>query len=122
MFFSFRLTEEPYYGSGSGSGAGDDEDDDDSGSGLSPYDYHPRLPDHTDINNVGINTIPGNGISSNGTKEIGHGDNHPSSTDGNDGDSSSTTRLPPMSLRRALLTYFFPVYMAWFGRIFCDIL
>ncbi|XP_037049741.1 glypican-4 [Bradysia coprophila] len=117
--------EEPYYGgSGSGSGAGDDDDDDDSGSGLSPYDYHPRMPDHTDINNVGINTIPGsNSGVTNGTKEIGHGDNHPSSTDGtDDGDSSSTTRIPPMSFQRALLTYFFPVYMAWFGRIFCELL
>ncbi|KAG4077344.1 hypothetical protein HA402_009745 [Bradysia odoriphaga] len=116
--------EEPYYGSGSGSGAGDDDEDDDSGSGLSPYDYHPRMPDHTDISNVGINTIPGsNSGGTNGTKEIGHGDNHPSSTDGtDDGDSSSTTRIPPMSFQRALLTYFFPVYMAWFGRIFCELL
>ncbi|KAJ6635212.1 Glypican-4 [Pseudolycoriella hygida] len=77
----------------------------------------------TDVDvSVGINTIPGSGISTNDTKQVGHGDNHPSATDGSDGDSSSTTRIPPMSLRRALLTYFFPVYMAWFGRLFCELL
>lgn len=33
-----------------------------------------------------------------------------------------TARTPPMSIRRALFTYFLPIYMAWFGGIVCELL
>lgn len=33
-----------------------------------------------------------------------------------------TTRAPPMSIRRALFTYFLPIYLAWFGGIVCELL
>lgn len=137
-----QLTEEPYYASGSGSGAGVDDEDDDGGSGIGSYDYEQRVPDHTDINtshtvtgggpgHIDIsNTTPHNGSSSTVPHGIGgggsSGDTRISATDNNadnnKGNSASSSRLPPMSIRRALFTYLFPIYMAWFGGLFCDLL
>lgn len=37
-------------------------------------------------------------------------------------DSGASSKLPQMSLRQALFTYLFPIYMAWFGGLFCDLL
>lgn len=33
-----------------------------------------------------------------------------------------TARTPPMSIRRAFITYFVPIYLAWFGGIVCELL
>ena len=111
-------------GSGSGSGSGIDDDDDDSGSGLGPFNPSIKLkPDQN--NNI-------------------HGtDNYRPITDGpilhspnNNGSkttsgTSSTTsfgtktkvgRLQEISIRRALISYLFPIFVAWFGGIFSDLL
>lgn len=35
---------------------------------------------------------------------------------------AGTARSAPMSIRRALFTYFLPIYLAWFGGIVCELL
>lgn len=47
---------------------------------------------------------------------------HDTNDGSNSGSGGAATKLPPMSIRRALLTYLFPIYMAWFGGLFCDLL
>ena len=35
---------------------------------------------------------------------------------------SGSSRVPPMSITRALLQFFLPLVMAWFGGLFADLL
>lgn len=35
---------------------------------------------------------------------------------------SGASDTQPMSIRRAMLTYFVPIYLAWFGGIVCELL
>lgn len=144
MFLSLDIPEEPYYGSGSGSGAGID-DEDDTGSGLSPFDPNVEETDDEDEPRIAINKMPGktvnvavktNNTSSNSSpgpippstdKDAGVFDEKPIEEIDNDiahVDSSApgTTTLPPMSIRRAMLTYFLPIYLAWFGGMVCEML
>lgn len=36
-------------------------------------------------------------------------------------DGSAASRFGGLSLRQALLTYLFPIYVAWFGGVLCDL-
>lgn len=110
--FFLNFTEDNLYGSGSGDGSDleDDEDFNEFGSG-SPYDKRPEItdngivPDVKHVETTHKNTT-GNAVDSN---EIP--------------DASDATRLPQeMSFRRALITYMFPIVMAWFGGMFSDLL
>lgn len=113
IFFLFIFTEDTYYGSGSGDGSDleDDEDFNEFGSGSSPYDKRPEITDNgivPDVKHVDttFKNSTGNAVDSN---EIP--------------DASDATRLPQeMSFRRALITYMFPIVMAWFGGMFSDLL
>lgn len=137
--------EDAYDGSGSGSGAGDDDDDDpNGGSGLGTYDYPARVPDHTDHTTT---TGGGGSTATGGSSTItqrtpthfkpnsGGGAPPalvPSSTDAydeldNEVDGRKSNAAPSarfgsgLSLRQAMLTYLFPIYVAWFGGVLCDL-
>lgn len=139
-----HFAEEPYYGSGSGSGAGID-DEDDTGSGLGPYDPQIDETDDEDEPRIAINKMPGKtvnvAVKTNSTisssspgappptddKESGVYREKPIEEVDNDishlgGGTSGTSRTPPMSIRRAMLTYFLPIYLAWFGGVVCELL
>lgn len=143
FFLTFVPTEEPYYGSGSGSGAGIDDEDSDEGSGNHPIDYDsevhrnngPSTPVHSSTNpssgvgftNVVVKTEKENKVhvDHNETGNKNNADNADNS--GNSGSSGSSAAASPtlstdMSLRRALFTYFLPIYLAWFGGIVSDLL
>ena len=118
----FFIAEDNYYGSGSGSGSGND-DDDDSGSGLGPYEFSPPSSpkinvDHTtntitnkpDIHDVNHNHIDVYKNSEEDTSRSEHEEpKEPSS--------SSPVTSSPWRIKRILLTYFLPIFVAWFGGI-----
>lgn len=128
--------EDNYYGSGSGGGSGFDEDDE-AGSGLGPWEveerHRPDMPDYpigvskSDINNGGSTGAGGanNEIEYTGHKNVptveggsGSSSGGTSSTAG----SGSSSRAPQMSITRALLQFFLPLVIAWFGGLFADLL
>lgn len=137
---TFSFVEDSDFGSGNGSGAGGD-DEDDSGSGLGPYEFSPPMspkinsadnpttPLHGGVNskNDNVNEINSNNIdvytstTNNDThknddlnrNEYGADNNNPS---------SATTNASPWKIKRILLTYFLPIFMAWFGGICTDLL
>lgn len=130
------LAEDNYYGSGSGGGSGFDEDDE-AGSGLGPWEveerHRPDMPDYpigvskSDINNGGSTGAGGanNEIEYTGHKNVptveggsGSSSGGTSSTAG----SGSSSRAPQMSITRALLQFFLPLVIAWFGGLFADLL
>lgn len=105
--------DEPYYGSGSGSGDGINEED---GSGLSSFDEQdPHLPEHVETPVVRVNNVEGT-IS----PDVTGGRYIPSTEKGKS--SSKVNGASKMSLRQALITFLFPIYMAWFGGILSDLL
>lgn len=136
------FTEEPYYGSGSGSGDGPD-DIIEEGSGLSPIDLTPSSKEsggssttHT-ITTGGEPAIHGGagGTSTKSDADVkpSSGDNdsnnvnknniNSSNNNNNKGTSGSVGQTTSqMSLRRALLTYFLPIYIAWFGGFVAELL
>ncbi|XP_075159917.1 glypican dally-like [Haematobia irritans] len=105
----------------------DDEDDDED-----------NVQQRTDINkgsgNIGgsVVSVGGSGIQTqtsrppHNTNVLEEDDGHSGHHDDDDGDedlkSSGSTRPEKMSLRRALLMYLVPLYMAWFGGIIVDLL
>lgn len=139
--------EEAYYGSGGGSGDGeeDDEDDEDEmGSGVEPN-FKPipkNEPNNKDNNRVDSDdedipqTNMGGGFSNipTYTTRPNHNNNnmHEDEDEENENDLDlseeknkssggySNTRAPTMSLRRALMLYLLPLYMAWFGGMFAE--
>lgn len=147
--FSFHFVEEPYYGSGSGSGDGPD-DEIEEGSGMSPIDLTPDTK-HT-TGNAGPSTThaiaggsapsyPGaTGASAPGTKietdvkshDIDNDSNNVNKINSNSNNNINNrereksgaigTTSSQMSLRRALITYFLPIYIAWFGGFFTELL
>lgn len=141
-FSLYVITEEPYYGSGSGSGDGPD-DIIEEGSGLSPIDLTPNSKEsggssttHT-ITTGGEPGIHG-GAGSTSTKSetdvkpsgidddsnnVNKNNINSSDNNNNKGTSGSMgTTASKMSLRRALLTYFLPIYIAWFGGVVAELL
>lgn len=139
----FASAEEPYYGSGSGSGAGIDDEDDEEGSGANPIDYdydtevrgRGNLPGTTKTVNISTTHTSNAGYPSvvlkNDKENKVHID-HDGSSDVNKNSNSNTNSgsgavgtiklNSQMSLRRALFTYFLPIYLAWFGGIFSELL
>uniref|UniRef100_A0A8W7K856 Glypican n=2 Tax=Anopheles albimanus TaxID=7167 RepID=A0A8W7K856_ANOAL len=133
--------EDGYYGSGSGHGSGIDyEDSAGSGMGLWEIDVrNERRPGSFDTGSpLGGNTLDSGSVSTNG-----HPDRHPSedhdytgsrsglptvtggSTGSGTGGTSTATgshKTPDMSIQRALLQFFLPIVMAWFGGLFADLL
>lgn len=143
--FRFNFTEETYQeGSGSGSGGGSIEDNEE-GSGLGPIDYPPDGKDiggSTSILSTTTNTSGEDG-SNNGGSPTGKSDKDikthydgsesnnvnkvKSNSDNNNnnknsGSSAVSTNTQQMSLKRALFTYFLPIYLAWFGGLFAEML
>lgn len=99
----------------------------------------PRIPTDVNVGGNGMTSVVVNGGTGttstshpNANATIHHHDRENTistsdheTNDGSNGSGSggaATTKLPPMSIRRALLTYLFPIYMAWFGGLFCDLL
>lgn len=134
------LAEDNYYGSGSGGGSGFDEDDD-AGSGLGPWEVeerHPHRPDMPDYPTGGgvskSDTSGAGSTSSGGINEFDHtGHKTVPSVEGGGSSSSSggtsstagsgaSSRTPEMSITRALLQFFLPLVIAWFGGLFADLL
>nr|XP_019558269.2 glypican-6 [Aedes albopictus]XP_019558270.2 glypican-6 [Aedes albopictus]XP_019558271.2 glypican-6 [Aedes albopictus]XP_029718982.1 glypican-6 [Aedes albopictus] len=132
--------EDNYYGSGSGGGSGFDEDDD-AGSGLGPWEVeerHPHRPDMPDYPTGGgvskSDTSGAGSTSSGGINEFDHtGHKTVPSVEGGGSSSSSggtsstagsgaSSRTPEMSITRALLQFFLPLVIAWFGGLFADLL
>lgn len=128
--------EDNYYGSGSGGGSGFD-DEDEAGSGLGPWEGPWDERSHGG-RRPGMSELPtgaggeGESVSSNnGNNEIDY-TSHKTIPSVEGGSSSSagtstttgsgSTRVPQMSISRALLQFFLPLVMAWFGGIFADLL
>lgn len=126
------IAEDNYYGSGSGGGSGFDEEDD-TGSGLGPWEVTDDPILKGDISRSGSNSggAGNNEIIDSTTSHK----NVPPSVDGGSGGSSggsggtsstagsgSSSRAPEMSITRALLQFFLPLVIAWFGGIFADLL
>ncbi|XP_039448819.1 glypican-6 [Culex pipiens pallens] len=121
--------EDSYDGSGSGGGSGFDEDDD-TGSGLGPWVDEPTVPDSP--TGSGAEGKSGGSSSSGGSVEFDSTSHKTvtvvvSGAGGSSSGTSSTTgsgssRVPPMSITRALLQFFLPLVMAWFGGLFADLL
>ncbi|XP_059621273.1 glypican-4 [Phlebotomus argentipes] len=125
--------EEGEYGSGSGSGVDDDEDS--GGSGMGGYDFEAHIPPHITHNEIspGRDSLPGNASHPAGGRDelpspprTGD-DDAPEDTHFNElepkgGTESGATRIPEMSIGRALVTYMFPIFMAWFGGMFAELL
>ncbi|XP_058821504.1 glypican-4 [Topomyia yanbarensis] len=120
--------EDNYYGSGSGGGSGFDEDEE-AGSGLGPW---PEVDERSHV--PGVSGQP-NGAgetentSNNSDFEYTSHKTTPVAEGGSSssGGKSTTTgsgsaRVPQMSIRRALLHFFLPLVMAWFGGLFSDLL
>lgn len=137
-------TEDSYDGSGSGSGAGVDDEDSHAGSGMGNYDYPSRVPGHTDYAAPSFPTASPptshhDDRSPTTTTSTTHSDgkdrvhthheydereNEVNPHDRKKGSSSVGSRLGSaggMSLRQAMLTYAFPIYVAWFGGTLCDL-
>lgn len=123
------LAEDSYDGSGSGGGSGFEEDDD-TGSGLGPWVDEPTVPDSP--TGSGAEGKSGGSSSSGGSVEFDSTSHKTvtvvvSGAGGSSSGTSSTTgsgssRVPPMSITRALLQFFLPLVMAWFGGLFADLL
>lgn len=137
------ITEEPYYGSGSGSGDGPD-DEIEEGSGMSPEtpDIIPETKEkdgssttHTiiaggDTGHTGSGSIGTKSETDLKSHNIDHDSNNidkiSSNSNNNNNNNNKSgaigTTSSQMSLRRALLTYFLPIYIAWFGGFFTELL
>ncbi|XP_055377169.1 glypican-6 [Condylostylus longicornis] len=142
--------EEPDYENGSGSGDGigsDDEDDDEDnihGSGSHGYDDNHSTIGPTGSRDGGISIDHGgHGGTGTGTQIHGNHD-HTYNSNTNRKDETSTkksitqsnnenetykhnkanssTKLKAISLIKAIVMYLFPIYMAWFGGIFTELL
>ncbi|BFF96557.1 glypican-6 [Drosophila madeirensis] len=139
-------------GAGSGSGSEDDEDDDEgSGLGpFEPShkpdadrpsvdadndddeDGHPQIPTHTSRPNVDDKNplVHPTHFDHNDIDDDQHGDNddeleerHGDGDSNADGDATRSSSAPEkMTLRRALVVYLLPLYMAWFGGVCADLL
>ncbi|XP_055550580.1 glypican-6 [Wyeomyia smithii] len=121
--------EDNYYGSGSGGGSGLD-DEEENGSGLGPW---PELDEHAHF--PGASGPPAGGAAGDNTdRNSGFDYTSHKTTPVVDGGSSSgggtstatggsnSERIPPLSITRALLQFFLPLVMAWFGGLFADLL
>ncbi|XP_033149623.1 LOW QUALITY PROTEIN: glypican-6 [Drosophila busckii] len=142
--------EEPYVGSGAGSGSGsEDDEDDDEGSGLGAFepshkpdveqpavrvnadndddeDTHPSVSTHTGRPNLeDIHPVV---TQDHNDLDKPHGNGH---DDDDDDDSAeqeeddavhNSSTDDKMTLRRALVIYLLPLYMAWFGGVCADLL
>lgn len=131
----FAFAEEPYQeGSGSGSGGGSIEDNEE-GSGFNPIEHYPEgkdivHPTHTnssiDSTHIG-SSAPGKSDKDTKTHIDDSDSNNVNKVNSNinnndSGSGAASTRTQQMSLRRALLTYFLPIYLAWFGGLFSELL
>lgn len=133
-FSILDFAEEPYYGSGSGSGGGSIEENGEEGSGMGVVDYTPineSGPSTTHpVDPHGINKSSGTGsapdtsdketkspIDPNKSNDIDS-----NSINHNSSGSSAVGTTSQMSLKRALFTYFLPIYLAWFGGLFSELL
>lgn len=146
IVFRFDFTEETYQeGSGSGSGGGSIEDNEE-GSGLRPIDYSPDGKDNGGSTSISSTTTNASGEdgSSNGGSPTGKSDkdikthydgsesnnvnkvksnsDNNNNNNKNSGSSAVSTSTQQMSLKRALFTYFLPIYLAWFGGLFAEML
>lgn len=135
---NFNIAEEPFYGSGSGSGGGSIEEDGE-GSGLGT-DFTPgisepgssttnRIDSSVDTSHSGIDTTSKSDIEQKITKTISGGSesNNVNKIDNNSVNNKSSGSdavgtKSQMSLKRALFTYLLPIYLAWFGGIFSEML
>ncbi|XP_058447046.1 glypican-4 [Malaya genurostris] len=120
--------EDNYYGSGSGGGSGYDEEED-AGSGLGPW---PEVDERSHIPSVsGQPAGVGEGENTSNNSDFDY-TSHKTTPVVEGGSSSSggtvtttgsgSERVPQMSIRRALLLFFLPLVMAWFGGLFADLL
>lgn len=134
-----NFAEEPFYGSGSGSGGGSIEEEGE-GSGLGT-DFTPgisepgssttnRIDSSVDTSHSGIDTPTSKSdIEQKITKTISEGSesNNVNKNDSNNVNNKSSGSdavgtKSQMSLKRALFTYLLPIYLAWFGGIFSEML
>lgn len=117
--------EDGFDGSGSGGGSGFDEDDD-VGSGLGPWIDEPKIlasptgPGSTEGKSVGSSSEEIDSTSPKTVTVVVNGGS--SSSGGTSTTGSGSSRVPPMSITRALLQFFLPLVMAWFGGLFADLL
>ena len=131
----FYFAEEPYYGSGSGSGGGSIEESGEEGSGMGAIDYTPGINEAGPSTTHPINPVILSGTGSapdtsdkdsktpvdpNKSNKINEIDSN-SINDKSSG-SSAVGTTSQMSLKRALFTYFLPIYLAWFGGLFSELL
>lgn len=140
FIFLCNFAEEPYYGSGSGSGGGSIEDNDEDGSGMGAIDYTPSINEHgsstthsvdptDDISHGSVDTPTSKSDKETKTHMDGESEsNNVNKIDSNSGNnnkdsgSGAVGTKPQMSLKRALFTYFLPIYLAWFGGLFSELL
>lgn len=133
------FAEEPYYGSGSGSGGGSIEDNEEEGSGIGAIDYTPGIneqgpstthsvdPTGHDIGHGGIDGSTSKSDKETKTRVDDSESNNINKIDSNsvnnkDSGSGAVGTKQEMSLKRALFTYFLPIYLAWFGGLFSELL
>ncbi|CAO1419499.1 unnamed protein product [Diamesa hyperborea] len=110
------------YESGSGSGSGND-DDDETGSGLGPYEINtppPKINVDSDLtqnkNNNNFHEHTNNNIDVNRNEEDDDDDVNNSNRGSNPTSSSPTLhRATSWRTKRAILTYFLPIVMCFFG-------
>ncbi|XP_058056102.1 glypican-6 [Anopheles bellator] len=137
--------EDGYYGSGSGQGSEDYEDSTGSGMGLWEIDLrNERRPGSIDIATSAINVDGVTVDGSSGTLGGENGRDQPSNeldytgsrsglpnvsagsgstgTGTGTSDATGSHKTPEMSIERALLQFFLPIVMAWFGGLFADLL
>lgn len=136
--FFFFWTEEPYYGSGSGSGGGSIEENGE-GSGLGDINYTPSIIEQGPSTIHPVDPISGGGSSGTGiildksdnevNKSVDKSESNNNNIDSNSindkrqhSGSSAVGTNSQMSLKRALFTYFLPIYLAWFGGLFSELL
>lgn len=108
--------EEPFESSGYGSGDGDD-DDLETGSGSSAFEE--SVPKQSETPSVYVSTASSGGTNATGTKKTVGSNTYENEVIKGSG---ASPNVPQMSLRRALIMYLFPIYMAWFGGIISDLL
>ncbi|XP_068158538.1 glypican-4 [Drosophila tropicalis] len=141
--------EEPYMGSGHGSGSGfEDDEDDDDGSGLGPFEpsHKPDVVDpsvrenddndddedgrrppiiaHTSRPNVDDKDplLHTTHITKDRNEVDGDEGNGEDDSTADDGTRSTASSPEKITLRRALMVYLLPLYMAWFGGVCADLL
>ncbi|XP_049534060.1 glypican-4 isoform X2 [Anopheles darlingi] len=133
--------EDGYYGSGSGQGSGIDYEDS-AGSGMGLWEIDVRNERRPGSFDTGSPT-GGNNVDSGSVNANRHPERHPSedldytgsrsglptvtSGSGGSGHGGTSTatgshKAPDMSIQRALLQFFLPIVMAWFGGLFADLL